>query len=154
MANKKKDEKFDDEIEEEEETLADEVEEEEDDADSEEELPSEEPKKKVKGTDATVIFVNNEKLARAKGILDLVSGKRAARDANEAERTEHFRAQMNHAGKKPTDKDAVRFIYELLGGLVRTPEEQREADKKAAALKAKYKKRKVESDADARSSDE
>lgn len=104
-----------------------------------------------KGTD--VVFVNREKHARAKGILDLVTGKRLPRDANEAERTEHYRAQLQAAGVDPKGKKAVRALYEILGGLVRSESEQRAADKKAEALKSKHKKRAVESDADARNAD-
>lgn len=112
-----------------------------------------EPEEPSSGKKDDAIFVNNEKLSRAKSILELVSGKRVPRDQNEADRTEHYRAQMNHAGVGVKDKNAVRFLYELLGGLVRSESEQREADKKAAAMKAKNKKRAVQSDSDARAAD-
>lgn len=90
-----------------------------------------------------VIFVNREKLARARDILLLISGKRAARETSEIERKEHYAQQLAARGVKATDPGAERAMYEILGGLVRTEAEQAVVDVKAAEMKKKLKKKKV-----------
>lgn len=85
-----------------------------------------------------IVFVNAEKLARAKDILELVSGKRAPRTDAEAEQKERYAGHFAAHDQKPQADDALRFVYEtLLGGLVRTADEQEEADEAAATAQAK-----------------
>lgn len=91
------------------------------------------------------IFVNREKLARARTILELVSGKRVPANEAEADQKDRFSTRFANHEVGAKDKDALRFAYEtILGGLVRTPDEQDEADAKATKARAKFKKRAVE----------
>lgn len=91
------------------------------------------------------IFVNRDKLTRARDIVELVSGKRAPRDEGEADRKERFTAHFATHEVNPKSATALRFVYEtLLGGLVRTEEEQEAADSAAVAARRKHKKKQVE----------
>lgn len=122
---------------------ADEDESEEEESEEADEAEEEERPQKNSGK-GEVIFVNKEKLSRAKNILLLVSGKQAPRKTEELERKEHYAGLLADRGVKASDTKALRVVYEeLLGGLVRTHVEQKEAEQKAAALKSKLKKRKV-----------
>jgi hypothetical protein len=124
-----------------------EEEEEQEEAADENEDADDAPKKTAKApAKDAVIFVNKEKLSRAKDIVLLITAKRAPRETSEFERKEHYTGLLAAKGVKATDPKAVQAIYEILGGLVRTPEEQATADKKAAAAKAKSSKRKIEGD--------
>lgn len=88
-----------------------------------------------------VIFVNREKLNRAKDIIALVTQARIPQTAGEQERTERYTTLLQHHDVSPKSKDAVRFVYEnLLGGLVRTHEEQADADEYAKQQQRKIKK--------------
>ena len=92
-----------------------------------------------------LIFVNTEKLARAKSILSLVSGKTVPKNDQEAEKKDTYTAHLASAEIGVKDEGALRFIYEkLLGGLVRTPAEQEEVDEAAKEAAAKNKKKAVE----------
>lgn len=91
-----------------------------------------------------VVFVNREKLERAKDIVALVSGARVPKNEQEAERKEHYTAKFAEAEQNPKSKDALQFAYELLGGLVRTPEEQSEADAGKVAAQKRNKKKAVQ----------
>lgn len=93
-----------------------------------------------------VVFVNREKLGRARDIVALVSGKRAPLTDSEADKKDRFSALFASSEADPKGKDAVRFAYELLGGLVRTQAEQDEADEDAAEAQRKFKKAPVEKD--------
>lgn len=89
------------------------------------------------------VFVNREKLERAKGILELVSGKRVPRTDGEAEQKERFAAIFADNDQDPKHKDALRFVYETLGGLVRTESEQKDADEAAATARERFSRNKL-----------
>ena len=91
-----------------------------------------------------VIFVNREKRERAQIIVDLVSGKRVPKTEGEADLRDRFAGKFTEAEVNPKGKDALRFAYETLGGLVRTPAEQDEANKKANVQRAKNKRTRVQ----------
>lgn len=93
-----------------------------------------------------VVFVNAEKLDRAKTIIELVSGKRTPIDGSEAEYKERWARHFANGEVDPKGKDALQFAYEKLGGLVRTPDEQQEADDNAKDAQRKMKRRSVETD--------
>lgn len=113
--------------------------EDEDEEENDEDEPADEPV-----ATGNTIFVNNEKHNRAKDILALVSGKRAVRNNQELERKEHYSGLLQADGVKHSDKDALQYVYEtLLGGLVRTPVEQKKATEKADAQRKKFKKKKI-----------
>ena len=76
------------------------------------------------------IFVNKEKLDRAKEIIAFVLGKKVQRDENEIERTNKFSKLLTEAKIKADSEEAVAFVYEKLGGLVRTETEQKVFKKK------------------------
>ena len=97
-------------------------------------------------SEGDVVFANREKHERAQGILALITGKRAAQNAQEEERRDHYRAQLDAREIDPKSKGALQALYEILGGLVRTQDEQAEADENAREMRAGNKKRKVESD--------
>lgn len=89
------------------------------------------------------VFVNREKLERAKGILDLITGKQSPKKESEIERRDHYAAQLADRGIKPSDKEALQALYEILGGLVRTPAEQAQADAQAKKMQARNKKKPI-----------
>ena len=93
-----------------------------------------------------VVLVNRDKRERAQIIVDLVSGKRMPKDTEEADRKERFSTKFAEAGVNAKSAGAVQFAYELLGGLVRTPQEQEQADESASKQRAKNKKRAVQED--------
>lgn len=94
-----------------------------------------------------VIYVNRDKFNRAKIIVALVSGAKVPANDSEADRKDKMVAQFAAAEVSPKGEDALRFAYEhLLGGLVRTPAEQEDADKESAAMRKKFNKKKVEED--------
>lgn len=95
---------------------------------------------------AGVIFVNAEKHARAKEIVDFVGGKRSTKTTEEEDRRERFAAIMSDNGVSAKDPDAVQFVYEKLGGLIRTPHEQEVADEQAQEARRKNKRNKIEAD--------
>lgn len=110
-----------------------------------EEAPApEKPNEATKTTKDELVFVNKEKHARAKDIVALVTGKRVPRETSELERKDHYTELLKARGVKGTDPIAVQAIYEILGGLVRTPSEQAQAEANAAKAKAKNKKKKIE----------
>lgn len=106
--------------------------------------PETKPAAKKAAVKSDVVFVNKEKLARAKDIALLVSGKRSPRDAGELERQQHYTGLLSDRGVKPSDATAVQALYEILGGLVRTPQEQAQAEAAAVAASKKHKRRKIE----------
>lgn len=91
-----------------------------------------------------VILVNADKVARAKDILDLVTGKRIPRDEGEGDRKDKFAQFLAEADVNPKGEDALQFVYEKLGGLVRTPSEQEDADEAADEARKKNKRRAIE----------
>lgn len=76
------------------------------------------------------IFVNKEKLDRAKEIIAFVLGKKVQRDDNEMERTNKFSKLLTESKIKADSEEAIAFVYEKLGGLVRTETEQKVFEKK------------------------
>lgn len=95
---------------------------------------------------SNIIFVNQDKFKRAQNIVALLS--RDAKNAEEAETKEKFAAFVNEGKidiKKDKDKDgAIQFVYEKLGGLIRTQEQQKKIKGKTKAQIAKEKKEKEE----------
>ena len=83
------------------------------------------------------IFVNKEKLDRAKEIIAFVLGKKVQRDENEIERTNKFSKLLNEAKIKADSEEAIAFVYEKLGGLVRTETEQKVLKRKLLTVKSK-----------------
>ena len=96
--------------------------------------------------DSGVILVNREKAERASEILALITGKKTAKNSGEEERRDRFTAVLAEKDINPKSKDALQAVYEILGGLVRTPEEQEAADENAADVRKKNKKRAIEAD--------
>lgn len=111
------------------------------------ETPEEKKAPVVKGE---VVFVNRDKVSRAAIIVDLVSGKRVPKDAGEEEQKEKFSAIFATEEVNPKGADALQFAYEKLGGLVRTPVEQKEADENAKEAQKKAKRRAIDSERDAK----
>jgi hypothetical protein len=91
-----------------------------------------------------VVFVNGSKLKRAEEIVALILGTKAPQKQEDIERKEHYSRQLAANGVAVNDVDAIPALYELLGGLVRTPSEQKEADAKAEEARKKGKKRMIE----------
>jgi hypothetical protein len=85
------------------------------------------------------VLVNEDKVTRAKEIFALVSGATAPRNQTEVERKLLWERHLISGSIGLDDGDAaVEFIYEKLGGLVRSPEDQAKAERrKAEAKKAK-----------------
>lgn len=90
------------------------------------------------------ILVNKVKEERAKDILALVLGTRVPKNDGEADRRDKFTAFLAEGNVDPKKPEAVQFVYEKLGGLVRTESEQKEADKRKQEMQLKAKKRMIE----------
>lgn len=89
-----------------------------------------------------IILVNEDKVTRANEILNFVTGRRQPKDEGEAERKVRFTQHLAEAGVDLSDTEAaLRFVYEKLGGLVRTEIEQVEFEEKVAPLKKRKGKR-------------
>lgn len=84
-----------------------------------------------------LIFVNQEKYKRAVAIVDVLS--RQAKNTEEAELKEKFTRILSEAKVDSEGDEAVKFVYETLGGLIRTTDEQEEVEetKKRAGKKGK-----------------
>ena len=91
-----------------------------------------------------IVFVNAEKKQRAEALLALVLGKVVPKDAIQDDQKTKFAGFLAEAKVDPKGPDALEFLYTKLGGLVRTPEEQKKAEAKKAEAQAKARKRKVE----------
>lgn len=91
-----------------------------------------------------VYFVNPEKYDRAKEILALILGEKVPQKIEETERKEHYTKQLAKHEIDPKSDDALPAIYEIIGGLIRSEVEQKEAETKAKELKSKAKKRMIE----------
>ena len=91
-----------------------------------------------------VYFVNPEKYDRAKEIIALILGKKVPQDIKEQERKEHYTQQLKKHEVDPTSETAIPAIYELIGGLLRSPAEQREAEKLAIETKKRGKKKMID----------
>jgi len=79
-----------------------------------------------------ILYINNDKKLRAEVI---VSGKANAEIS--ADTIAWWKAKTK--AEKPEDE--VRFVYEALGGLIRTHEEQEVFEKKVEEMKKKTKKK-------------
>ena len=91
-----------------------------------------------------VYFVNPEKYDRAKEIIAFILGKKVPQDIKEQERKEHYIQQLAKHEVDPASDTAIPAIYELIGGLIRTPSEQKEAERNAIEIKKKGKKKMIE----------
>ena len=85
---------------------------------------------------ANKFLVNEEKVKRAQGIVELLG--RPYRNEDEREVKEKFSKLLADAKVDP--EDALLFVYEKLGGLVRTEAEEKAHEAKVAEIKAKKKK--------------
>lgn len=88
------------------------------------------------------VFVNQNKHDRAKEVMDLISGEIAATDNGQAARADHFSKLMSDA--KVDTKDGLKFVYEKMGGLIRTEVEQKKADAAKKVAQKKGKKKMIE----------
>jgi len=90
-------------------------------------------KKELRKTEAIsnfgVVFVNGSKYRRAKDILDLINGDRAPVKQEDVARKEHYARQLKANDIDPKSEEALPSLYELLGGLIRTSQEQKAAEK-------------------------
>jgi|GEM_PF-5081572 len=86
------------------------------------------------------VFVNGAKYRRAKDILDLINGNRAAIKQEELMRIEHYQRQLEIQEVDLKSDIALPALYEILGGLIRTISEHTEAVKKSKEMKDKGKK--------------
>lgn len=81
------------------------------------------------------VFVNDQKKERAEEILRLVTGKKVALTDDEQDRKSRFAQHLASADIDPTSKEALAFIYEKLGGLVRTEAEEKKAKEKKERIR-------------------
>jgi hypothetical protein len=95
-------------------------------------------------TKRKAVFVNGSKFKRAAEILALIKGERACGKSEDFERKEHYSRILATNKIDINSNDAQPALYEILGGLVRTPSEQKEADEKAKEARAKGRKRMIE----------
>lgn len=93
-----------------------------------------------------IVFVNPEKYNRAVEIVALISGTQTVRTQDEAERKEKFAGFVAEAEVSPKGDAVVKFVYEKLGGLIRTVAEEVKIEKTRAASKKKDKVEKEESE--------
>jgi len=91
-----------------------------------------------------VYFVNNLKHRRAQRILGLINGTIPPQKAEDVEARDHYKAQLARHEVDPKGDTALPALYEILGGLIRSAEEQKKADARAQEARAKAKKRLVE----------
>ena len=93
-----------------------------------------------------IFFANPEKEDRAKAILALILGDMQPRDAGEQEKQSRFGKYLNEAKLDPAkDKEkAVRFIYEMIGGLLWSEADIKEEKKRVEESKLKAKKKAIE----------
>jgi len=91
-----------------------------------------------------VVFVNGSKYRRAQAILALLTGKTVPLKAEDVERKDHYIKQLAKHGVEVNSEEALPALYELLGGLSRTPEEQKKADIQAKKMRSKGKKKMIQ----------
>lgn len=91
-----------------------------------------------------IIYVNEEKRARAENLLALVKGKLVPKTVDEQDAKTKFGAFLAEAKIATDSEDALPFIYEKLGGLIRTPAEQAKADKGKEDARKKAKRKMIE----------
>ena len=83
----------------------------------------------------TIVLVNPVKEQRAKYIIALLGAHAVLRTDGDEDDQRKFGAILAEAGMKPDAPEAVQFVYEKLGGLVRTHEEQEQFDENVAEQK-------------------
>jgi hypothetical protein len=91
-----------------------------------------------------IVFVNLTKKKRAQKILDLVTGKDVAKTQGEEDQVRSFSNLLGESKIDPKSEDALEFVYERLGGLVRTEAEQKAADLRKEEAQKKGRKRMIE----------
>ena len=91
-----------------------------------------------------LFYVNSKKKARAEEILALVSGVIIPKSNDQQIKKDKFGAFMAEASIDPKSEDALPFVYEKLGGLLRTEDEQKAADLRKKEIQAKAKKKMIE----------
>ena len=84
-----------------------------------------------------IYYENPLKLSRAKDIISLLS--RTTKNDNEEDDKRKFGALLADKKIKPDSEDAITFIYEMLGGLVRTEKEHQAAEQNKKDIKKKKK---------------
>lgn len=97
----------------------------------------------VRDSKLKIVFVNGSKYRRALDILNLIRGIRPPQKVSEEQRREHYIRQLAAHDIKTDSEEALPAIYEILGGLIRTDQEQQEAEQRAAEMRAKGKKRMI-----------
>lgn len=91
-----------------------------------------------------VWFVNGAKYRRAQNILALIKGTKAPVKSDDVERKDHY-AGILAANEVDLESDeALPALYEILGGLIRTSAQQKQAEANAEEARRKGKKRMVE----------
>jgi len=91
-----------------------------------------------------IVFVNGNKYRRAQRIIALIQGNAAPTTENELVRKEHYTKQLIAQEIDPKSDNALPAIYEIMGGLIRTPKGQAEAEEKAVEMQKKGKKRMID----------
>ena len=91
-----------------------------------------------------IVFVNSNKYARAKRTLDFIRGNTVPNTPNEVARIDHYRKQLAINEVDPNSDDALPALYELYGGLIRTPAEQKVADEQREEAQTKGKRRMID----------
>lgn len=86
------------------------------------------------------IYVNQSKKDRAEDIVAMLIGKKVPSDANETSLAERYGRVFKDEGIDPKKDGAVKFVYEKLGGLMRTEDEEKNAKVKKAEMQKKGKK--------------
>jgi len=81
-----------------------------------------------------IFFENQDKLQRAQEILGFF-GTKPPKTEEEIRMKARFAELLATSSIKPDDKNALQFVYEKLGGLVRTEKEHAEAEAKKEEIK-------------------
>jgi hypothetical protein len=98
--------------------------------------------KKVVGK-SDIVFVDRPKYDRAVSIVAAVNNANP-RTAEAIEYKSKFSALMAEADVDPKSPEAVEFVYDKLGGLIRTHEEHEVAEETKEKIKTKGKSKKGE----------
>lgn len=104
----------------------------------------------------SIVLVNKDKAKRATDIIDLLG--RAPKSEDEGETKTKFTALLKDSDVDVKDKDtAIQFVYEKLGGLIRTVEQDKKIKEKVAKVKEAKKsgaKKATEDDEDDKDEDD
>ena len=82
-----------------------------------------------------IVYVNEDKRKRAEEIVGFLNGK-PTKDDGEEERKQRFAAIMASEKIDSKSEGAVQFVYEKLGGLIRTVHEQEKFEAKVEQMKS------------------